>query len=79
MKNANIKRIALTLGIAFVSAFTFFLFQLFIRQVSMPVAIIAAGILFVLIGSLPICFFLADKLTEKRDRKDKIHNKTDEK
>lgn len=71
MKNSNIKRIALTLGIALAAAIAFFAFQFFIRQASIPMAIIGAGILFVLISCLPICFFAADKFTERRERKSK--------
>ena len=71
MKKSNVKRIALTLGIAFVLAITFFFVQCFVREVSLYISLIGAGILFVLIGSLPIWFFLVDKLIEKRNRKDK--------
>ena len=69
MINANIKRIAMTLGIAFVFAIAFFFVQYFIREVSLHISLIGAVILFVLIGSLPIWFLLVDKLIEKRNKK----------
>ena len=78
MKKTIVKRIALTLGIAFILAIAFLTIQFFVRQISMPVAIIGAVILFILISSLPICFFLIDEISKKRKAKYKQSgNKTD--
>ena len=73
MKKNNAKRTALTLGIALVSAIAFFL-QCFIGEASLHISLIGAGILFALVSGTPLCFFLADKLIEKRNIKDKKQN-----
>ena len=71
MKNANIKRIFLTLGIAFVFAIAFFCVQYVVREVSLQISLIGAIILFVLISILPIFFLLADKIKERRAKNSK--------
>lgn len=73
MKKNNAKRTALTLGIALVSAIVFFL-QCFIGEASLHISLIGAGILFALVAGTPLCFFLADRLIEKRNKKDKKQN-----
>lgn len=56
-----------------VSAIVFFL-QCFIGEVSLHISLIGAGILFALVAGTPLWFFLADKLIEKRNKKDKKQN-----
>ena len=74
MKINHIKRWALTLGIAFVVAIVFFFVQHVIRDASLHISLIGAGVLFALTGSSPIWFFLGDRLTEKRNGKDMTQN-----
>lgn len=53
MKRINVKKTALTLGIALVSAIVFFL-QCFIGEVSLHISLIGAGILFALVSGTPL-------------------------
>lgn len=55
------KRIAFTFCIAVCTAISFFALQYFVKQTSLPTAAIGAIVLFVILVSLPILFYIVDR------------------